>query len=79
MNPIEGLRFANWQRGFGDFHMVPDFSTARVASWMPKTALVLCDLHDAAGKDIAIAPRSILRSAAAAAAAAAAVAFSGSA
>ncbi len=62
MNPVPGYRFANWERGYGDFHLVPDLATLRVASWLPSTALVLCDVHaPASGELAAVAPRSILR------------------
>jgi glutamine synthetase len=33
MNPVPGYRYASWELGYGDFHMVPDLSTMRVASW----------------------------------------------
>jgi glutamine synthetase len=56
MEPVPGYRFANWELGYGDFHMVPDLATLRVASWLPKSALVLCDLEG-----VSVAPRSILR------------------
>jgi glutamine synthetase len=56
MEPVPGYRFANWELGYGDFHMVPDLGTLRVASWLDKTALVICDLEG-----VAVAPRSILR------------------
>jgi len=42
MKPVGGYRFANWERGYGDFHLVPDAGTRRVASWLDKTAVVLC-------------------------------------
>ena len=29
--------FANWERGYGDVHLVPDLGTLRVASWLDKT------------------------------------------
>lgn len=62
MEPVPGYRYANWERGYGDFHMVPDLSTLRVASWLDKTALVLCDIEDErAHKPVAVAPRTILR------------------
>jgi glutamine synthetase len=34
------------QTGYGDIHLVPDMSTLRVAAWLPKTALILCDCID---------------------------------
>jgi glutamine synthetase len=62
MDPVPGYQLASWERGYGDFHMVPDLATLRFASWLEKTALVLCDL---APRDshalLAHAPRSILR------------------
>jgi glutamine synthetase len=62
MNPVPGYAFANWQKGYGDVHLVPDVDTLRVASWLPKTALVLCDVHDVrTHTPVAVAPRSILR------------------
>jgi glutamine synthetase len=62
MNPVAGYAFTSWERGYGDFHMVPDLTTLRLATWLPNTALVLCDVHDVAGdKRVAVAPRSILR------------------
>src|SRR5919108_484688 len=62
MEPVQGYRFANWELGYGDFHLVPDPATLRLASWLEKTALVLCDLaDDKTGDPVAVAPRSILR------------------
>jgi glutamine synthetase len=46
MEPVPGYRFANWELGYGDFHLVPDLSTLRWAGWTERTALVLCDLVD---------------------------------
>jgi len=62
MNPVEGFEFANWGLGYGDFHLVPDLSTLRVAAWLKKTAIVFCDLqNDKTHELISIAPRSILQ------------------
>ena len=62
MEPVPGYRFANWELGYGDFHLVPDMSTLRVASWLDKTALVICDVEDEkAHQAVTVAPRSILR------------------
>ena len=44
MDPVPGYRFANWEAGYGDLLAVPDLQTLRVAAWLPKSALVLCDL-----------------------------------
>ena len=62
MEPVQGYRFANWEKGYGDFHLVPDPGTLVIASWLEKTALVLCDLKDdRTAEDVAVAPRTILR------------------
>jgi len=45
MEPVPGYELANWQKGYGDFHLVPDFRTLRQASWLDRTAVVLCDLQ----------------------------------
>src|SRR5262245_6699034 len=56
MEPVPGYTFASWEKGYGDFHLVPDMSTLRRASWLEKSAIVLCDV-----KGVNVAPRSILR------------------
>ncbi|NOT58717.1 MAG: glutamine synthetase [Acidobacteria bacterium] len=62
MEPVPGYRFANWELGYGDFHLVPDLHTLRHASWLDKTALVLCDLQNTRTHEpIHIAPRQVLR------------------
>ncbi|HXJ60652.1 MAG TPA: glutamine synthetase family protein [Verrucomicrobiae bacterium] len=61
MDPMDGFQLANWDKGFGDFHMAPDLATLRVLPWQPGTALVLCDLRHETGAPVAEAPRSVLR------------------
>lgn len=62
MEPVPGYRFANWERGYGDFHLVPDMNTLRRASWLEKTAMILCDVEDErTHQPVTVAPRSILR------------------
>jgi glutamine synthetase len=61
MEPVPGYTFASWQMGYGDFHLVPDMATLRLASWLPRTALVLCDLADTdTHEPVSVGPRSIL-------------------
>ena len=61
MEPVAGYEFANWELGYGDFHLVPDLKTLRVASWLDKTALVLCNLEDdKTHRPVGVGPRSIL-------------------
>lgn len=62
MEPVAGYDFANWQKGYGDFHLVPDFRTLRQASWLDRTAIVLCDLHSEQDHGlIEPAPRTLLQ------------------
>ena len=62
MSPVPGYATANWDRGYGDFHLVPDFNTLRIASWLVRTAMVLCDVVDPKShQPVACAPRSMLR------------------
>ncbi len=62
MEPVPGYRLANWEKGYGDFHLIPDFGTLRVASWLEKTVLVICDLEDEIKHHpIVQSPRSILK------------------
>ncbi len=41
MDPVPGYDIASWERGYGDFAMVPDFATMRRIPWLEGTALVL--------------------------------------
>lgn len=62
MEPVPGYAFANWASGYGDFRLLPDMATLRQASWLDKTAIVLCDVHNEAdGEAVEVAPRTILR------------------
>ena len=62
MDVIEGYEFANWEKGYGDIHCVPDFSTLRQLTWLDRSALVVCDLQtDDTHQPIAIAPRTMLK------------------
>lgn len=61
MEPLPGYRFANWDKGYGDFACVPDLDTLRVVPWLERTALVICDLLTEEGEVIDVAPRQILK------------------
>lgn len=61
MDPVQGYTFANWKTGYGDIHLIPDIKTLRVASWLDKTAMVICDVFTENSPDqVSIAPRNIL-------------------
>lgn len=60
--PLEGFRFASYDKGYGDMRGVVDSSTIRYLPWIPHTALVLCDLVDVdTAEPIAVSPRQVLR------------------
>ncbi len=62
MEPVPGYQYANWERGYGDFHLVPDLNTLRVATWLDRTAMVQCDvLDEKSHKLVPYAPRTLLR------------------
>ncbi len=62
MEPVRGYAFANWERGYGDFHLLPDLETLRVAAWLERTAMVLCDVgNEKSHEPVAVSPRAILR------------------
>ena len=59
---VPGYKFASYDLGYGDMLARADFSTIRVTPWVPKTALILCDLMSVkTGMPISVAPRQILR------------------
>ncbi|MGB8166543.1 MAG: glutamine synthetase family protein [Chthoniobacteraceae bacterium] len=60
MDPMDGFKLANWEKGFGDFEWRPDFSTLRLVPWLPATALILCSLHHHDGRTVDEAPRAVL-------------------
>ncbi len=62
MDPLPGFAYTSWDKGYGDFRGVPDMGTLRVAPWLDKTALVVCDLVDEeTGSPVTVSPRQILR------------------
>ena len=62
MEPVPGYQYSSWELGYGDFHMVPDLATLRIATWLDRSAYVLCDLEDPRTHElVTVAPRTILR------------------
>ena len=61
MTPIPGYAMANWESGYGDFELVPDFATLRRIPWLEGTALALSDVmwHDRV--PVKPSPRQVLR------------------
>jgi glutamine synthetase len=60
-DPQPGYAMANWEAGYGDFHMTPDFGTLRRIPWLEGTALVLCDVDWEDGSPVVASPRQVLK------------------
>ena len=62
MEPIPGYDFTSWEKGYGDFRLLPDLKTLRRADWLENTAIVLCDVYDEHDDALVdVAPRTILK------------------
>jgi glutamine synthetase len=61
MDPIPGYEIASWERGYGDFELVPDLGTLRRIPWLEATALVLCDVAWGDHSPVRPSPRQVLR------------------
>ena len=62
MTPVDGYAATSWRQGYGDYVMKPDLSTLRRLPWLPKTAMVLCDVLDhETGEEVLHSPRAILK------------------
>src|SRR5258706_10982484 len=61
MEPLPGFTLTSWERGYGDMKMVPDMGTLRLIPWLPKTALVFCDVYTEEGQPVEEAPRWVLK------------------
>ena len=60
MDPVPGYEMANWEKGYGDFAIVPDLTTLRRIPWLDSTAFVICDVAGHDGSPLAESPRQIL-------------------
>src|SRR5580700_10262468 len=61
MNTVDGYAMSSWERGYGDFVLVPDMSTLRRVPWQEATVLVIADLTWLDGTPVAASPRQILQ------------------
>lgn len=59
--PIQGFKLTGWNKGYGDFLMMPDFSTIREIPWQMGTAMIICNLVDDDGIPVDVTPRAILQ------------------
>jgi len=61
MNTVDGYALTSWEQGYGDFELVPDFSTLRRVPWQSGTALVFADLRLTTGEPVRPSPRQVLQ------------------
>ncbi|MGN6217236.1 MAG: glutamine synthetase, partial [Solirubrobacterales bacterium] len=61
METVGGYAMASWEKGYGDFEMVPDLETLRPVPWLPGTAVVMADVQWGDGREVVASPRQILR------------------
>ena len=61
MNTVDGYEMSSWERGYGDFVLVPDLGTLRHLPWHEASALVIADLAWADGSPVVASPRQILK------------------
>lgn len=62
MEPVPGYAVASWEKGYGDFVLKPDLATLRRLPWLEGTALVLADVLNHHGHELAHSPRAMLKS-----------------
>jgi len=61
MNTVDGYAMSSWDRGYGDFVLMPDMATLRRIGWHEGTALVIADLTWLDGAPVLASPRQILK------------------
>ena len=61
MNTVDGYEMSSWERGYGDFELIPDLDTLARTTWLEGTAMCLADIHWHDGRPVAASPRQILR------------------
>ncbi|MGH3421586.1 MAG: glutamine synthetase family protein, partial [Streptosporangiaceae bacterium] len=61
MNTVDGFAMSSWERGYGDFVLVPDLGTLRHLPWHEASALILADLAWTDGTPVVASPRQVLK------------------
>jgi glutamine synthetase len=61
MDTVSGYAMSSWDRGYGDFHLMPDFDTLRRVPWQEGTSMCLADIDWEDGGPVVASPRQILR------------------
>jgi glutamine synthetase len=58
---VSGYEISSWERGYGDFALVPDLATLRLLPWKDRCAMVQCDIAWADGSPVRVSPRQVLQ------------------
>jgi glutamine synthetase len=58
---VSGYEITSWERGYGDFVLVPDLATLRLLPWKDRAAMVQCDVAWADGSPVRVSPREVLK------------------
>jgi glutamine synthetase len=58
---VSGYEISSWERGYGDFSLVPDLATLRLVPWKHQAAMVQCDAAWADGSPVRVSPREVLK------------------
>jgi glutamine synthetase len=61
MNTVDGYAMSSWDRGYGDFVLVPDMATLRRVPWHEGTVMLIADLTWLDGTPVLASPRQILK------------------
>ena len=61
MNTVDGYEMSSWERGYGDFVLVPVLATMRRMPWHEASVLVIADLAWQDGGPVVASPRQILQ------------------
>jgi glutamine synthetase len=60
-NTVSGYEISSWERGYGDFALIPDLATLRMLPWQDRTAMVQCDIAWLDGSPVRVSPRQVLK------------------
>lgn len=59
-NTVAGYAISSWERGYGDFALIPDAATLRLVPWKDRAAMVQCDATWPDGRPVRVSPRQVL-------------------
>ncbi|MCF7949199.1 MAG: glutamine synthetase family protein [Spirochaetia bacterium] len=61
MQPQDGYAVGSWEQGYGDFRIAADPACITIPAWSPATALIIGDLIDRQGQEVAQSPRAVFK------------------